>query len=120
MIGRFLSALYHEPIDNGDASVESPESAAASWMRTLAKERLGLELPSDIDGMREWWRQNQIQFAAKAEPDQKRLQLATAAPSGKANEMRGKFDAMMERRTCIISIGFSGVDCNCGLRRMGP
>ncbi len=66
LIGPFLFSLYHPPIDHGDVMEGSPASMAHAWLIKLARERLHVEIPNDMEGARQWWRANEHRFAAKS------------------------------------------------------
>ena len=68
MIGPGVFGLDHPVLDYGDYEVSSPATHARRHLADLAKERLSEEIPDDLEGARQWWRNNEHRFAPKPPP----------------------------------------------------
>ena len=68
MIGPGVFGLDHPVQDHGDYRIYSPATHARRNLAALAKERLGEEIPDDLEGARQWWRTNEHRFVPKPPP----------------------------------------------------
>lgn len=83
LLGPCLFSPYFPPLDHGDVMEDSPASGALSAVYALARDRLGEEIPKDIEGARRWWRENEQRFAIQPPVLKPPLGAAKSSPSSR-------------------------------------